>query len=56
MKNQYYDEMATKIQARWRGYYTRKYKHNFRARRNYLEVRIKNILNNIQGASITTTF
>ena len=30
--------MATKIQARWRGYHTRKYKHNFKARKQYLEV------------------
>ena len=38
MKNKYYGEMATKIQARWRGYHTRKYKHNFKARKQYLEV------------------
>lgn len=31
-----YDIMATKIQKVWRGHYTRKYKHNFYARRNYL--------------------
>jgi len=37
MKNKYYGEMATKIQARWRGYHTRKYKHNFKARKQYLE-------------------
>ena len=38
MKNKYYGEMATKIQARWRGYHTRNYKHNFKARKQYLEV------------------
>ena len=38
MRDGYYTEMATKIQARWRGYYTRKYKHNFYARKNYLQV------------------
>jgi len=37
MRDGYYTEMATKIQARWRGYYTRKYKHNFYARKNYLQ-------------------
>lgn len=34
--------MATKIQARWRGYHTRKYKHNFKARKQYLEVSSQN--------------
>ena len=42
MKNKYYGEMATKIQARWRGYHTRKYKHNFKARKQYLEVSSQN--------------
>jgi len=42
MKNKYYGEMATKIQARWRGYHTRKYKHNFKARKQYLEVNSQN--------------
>jgi len=37
MKKKYYDRMATKIQTRWRGYYTRKYKQNFKARKQYLE-------------------
>lgn len=38
MKQHYYDVMATKIQTRWRGYYTRKYKNNFYARKKYLSV------------------
>lgn len=36
MRNGYYAEMATRIQARWRGYYIRKYKHNYYARKHYL--------------------
>merc|ERR1712106_223146 len=36
MKRRHYDVMATKIQTRWRGYYTRKYKHNYYARKAYL--------------------
>merc|ERR1719419_1353292 len=36
MKQCHYDQMATKIQTRWRGYYTRKYKHNYYARKKYL--------------------
>ena len=38
MKQCHYDQMATKIQTRWRGYYTRKYKHNYYARKKYLGV------------------
>lgn len=40
MRNGYYAEMATRIQARWRGYYIRKYKHNYYARKHYLGVRL----------------
>jgi len=36
MKQRHYDVMATKIQTRWRGYYTRKYKHDYYARKAYL--------------------
>ena len=42
--------MATKIQARWRGYHTRKYKHNFKARKQYLEV-IQHIIPNSNAKS-----
>jgi len=41
MRNDYYAEMATRIQARWRGYYIRKYKHNFYGRKNYLEAVVR---------------
>merc|ERR1719402_132370 len=37
MRSGYYVEMATRIQSRWRGYYTRKYKHNYYARKHYLD-------------------
>jgi len=37
MRYGFYAEMATRIQARWRGYYTRKYKHNYYARKTYLK-------------------
>ncbi|XP_072321756.1 spermatogenesis-associated protein 17 isoform X2 [Eucyclogobius newberryi] len=37
MKMNFYDEMAVRIQQRWRGYYVRKYVHSFYARKNYLE-------------------
>lgn len=33
----YYDEMATKIQSLWKGYFTRKYKFNFYTRKTYLD-------------------
>lgn len=33
----FYDKMATKIQALWRGYYIRKYKANYYARKAYLD-------------------
>ncbi|XP_057305079.1 spermatogenesis-associated protein 17-like [Hydractinia symbiolongicarpus] len=36
MRKHYYDVMATKIQARWRGFYIRKYKFDFYARKRYL--------------------
>ena len=44
MKKLFYNEMAVKIQTRWRGYYTRKYIHNFKARREYLEVRFSSLI------------
>ncbi|CAB1418067.1 unnamed protein product [Pleuronectes platessa] len=37
MKMNFYEEMAVRIQRRWRGYFVRKYVHNFYARRRYLE-------------------
>ena len=37
MRTGYYAEMAIRIQSCWRGYYTRKYKHNYYARKHYLE-------------------
>lgn len=33
----FYDQMATKIQAKWRGYYARKYRFNFYTRKTYLD-------------------
>lgn len=37
MKMNFYEEMAVRIQRRWRGFFVRKYIHNFYARKNYLE-------------------
>ncbi|XP_062276734.1 spermatogenesis-associated protein 17 [Scomber scombrus] len=37
MKMNFYEEMAVRIQQRWRGYFVRKYIHNFYARKSYLE-------------------
>ncbi|KAM4602924.1 spermatogenesis-associated protein 17 [Polymixia lowei] len=37
MKMNFYEEMAVRIQRRWRGYYVRKYIHNYYARKSYLE-------------------
>ncbi|XP_052010178.1 spermatogenesis-associated protein 17 [Xyrauchen texanus] len=37
MKMNFYNKMAVKIQQRWRGYYVRKYVHNYYARKRYLE-------------------
>ncbi|XP_034436779.1 spermatogenesis-associated protein 17 [Hippoglossus hippoglossus] len=37
MKMNFYDEMAVRIQRRWKGYFVRKYIHNFYARRRYLD-------------------
>lgn len=37
MKMNFYEEMAVRIQRRWRGYYVRKYVHSFYARKSYLE-------------------
>ncbi|XP_036397431.1 spermatogenesis-associated protein 17 [Megalops cyprinoides] len=37
MKMNFYNEMAVRIQRRWRGYYVRKYMHNYHARKRYLE-------------------
>lgn len=37
MKMNFYEEMAIRIQRRWRGYFVRKYVHSFYARKNYLE-------------------
>eukprot|EP00112_Aurelia_sp_Birch-Aquarium-sp1_P006293 Seg1697.10_Seg1697.9 transcript_id=Seg1697.10_Seg1697.9/GoldUCD/mRNA.D3Y31 product="Spermatogenesis-associated protein 17" protein_id=Seg1697.10_Seg1697.9/GoldUCD/D3Y31 len=36
MRQKYYDDMATKIQTQWRGYYVRKYIFNYYARKKYL--------------------
>ncbi|XP_056135307.1 spermatogenesis-associated protein 17 [Lampris incognitus] len=37
MKMNFYQAMAVRIQCRWRGYYVRKYIHNFYARKRYLD-------------------
>ena len=38
-----YNKNATKIQSRWRGYYTRTYVHNYHRRKQYLQtLSIKN--------------
>ncbi|KAJ8400301.1 hypothetical protein AAFF_G00396840 [Aldrovandia affinis] len=37
MKMNFFNEMAVRIQRRWRGFYVRKYVHNYHARRHYLE-------------------
>ncbi|NXL85891.1 SPT17 protein, partial [Alectura lathami] len=37
MKMNFYNEMAVRIQKRWRGYYVRKYTHNYYALKKYLE-------------------
>lgn len=37
MKMNFYEEMALRIQRRWRGYFVRKYVHSFYARKSYLE-------------------
>uniref|UniRef100_UPI0037E8C8E8 spermatogenesis-associated protein 17 n=1 Tax=Semicossyphus pulcher TaxID=241346 RepID=UPI0037E8C8E8 len=37
MKMNFYEEMAVRIQRRWRGFFVRKYVHNFYARKRYLE-------------------
>ncbi|KAI3377773.1 hypothetical protein L3Q82_008920, partial [Scortum barcoo] len=37
MKMNFYEEMAVRIQRRWRGFFVRKYVHNFYARKSYLE-------------------
>ncbi|KAM6979898.1 spermatogenesis-associated protein 17 [Aplochiton taeniatus] len=37
MKMNFYNKMAVKIQQRWKGYYVRKYVHNYHARKRYLE-------------------
>ncbi|XP_029114602.1 spermatogenesis-associated protein 17 isoform X1 [Scleropages formosus] len=43
MKMNFYNEMAIRIQRRWRGYYVRKYIHNYYALKRYLEgLTIKN--------------
>ncbi|XP_030269044.1 spermatogenesis-associated protein 17 isoform X1 [Sparus aurata] len=45
MKMNFYEEMAVRIQRRWRGFFVRKYVHSFYARQSYLEgVRRKNEL------------
>uniref|UniRef100_A0A8C1DF88 Spermatogenesis associated 17 n=1 Tax=Cyprinus carpio carpio TaxID=630221 RepID=A0A8C1DF88_CYPCA len=36
-KMNFYNKMAVKIQQRWRGYYVRKYVHDYYARKRYLE-------------------
>uniref|UniRef100_A0A8C6WIM7 Spermatogenesis associated 17 n=1 Tax=Neogobius melanostomus TaxID=47308 RepID=A0A8C6WIM7_9GOBI len=43
LKMNFYEEMAVRIQRRWRGYYVRKYVHSFHARKRYLEdISLKN--------------
>ncbi|XP_039990938.1 spermatogenesis-associated protein 17 isoform X2 [Xiphias gladius] len=37
MKMNFYEEMAVRIQRRWRGFFVRKHIHNFYARKSYLE-------------------
>jgi len=37
LKEAYYASLCTKIQSRWRGYYTRKYIFNYAARKIYLQ-------------------
>ncbi|NXF99741.1 SPT17 protein, partial [Sakesphorus luctuosus] len=37
MKMNFYNEMAVRIQKRWRGYYVRKYIHNYYALKRYLQ-------------------
>ncbi|KAF7655018.1 hypothetical protein LDENG_00061930, partial [Lucifuga dentata] len=37
MKMNFYNEMAVRIQCRWRGFFVRKYIHNYCARKRYLE-------------------
>ncbi|KAK2511874.1 Spata17, partial [Columba guinea] len=37
MKMNFYNEMAVRIQKRWRGYYVRKYIHNYYGLKKYLE-------------------
>ncbi|XP_041710277.1 spermatogenesis-associated protein 17 [Coregonus clupeaformis] len=37
MKMNFYHEMSVRIQQRWRGYYVRKYSHNYYARKRYME-------------------
>jgi hypothetical protein len=37
MVKQYFDSMATIIQKRWRGYYSRKYKSDFYVRKQFLQ-------------------
>ncbi|CAL8245085.1 unnamed protein product [Lota lota] len=43
MKMNFYEEMAVRIQRSWRGFYVRKYVHNYYVRKRYLEgLAIKN--------------
>ncbi|XP_010189134.1 PREDICTED: spermatogenesis-associated protein 17, partial [Mesitornis unicolor] len=43
MKMNFYNEMAVRIQKRWRGYYVRKYIHNYYALKKYLRaISVKN--------------
>ncbi|KAJ3593237.1 hypothetical protein NHX12_005572, partial [Muraenolepis orangiensis] len=37
MKMNFYNEMAVRIQCTWRGFYVRKYIHNFYTRKRYME-------------------
>ncbi|XP_029904039.1 spermatogenesis-associated protein 17 [Myripristis murdjan] len=41
MKMNFYEEMAVRIQRRWRGFYVRKYIHSYYARKRYLEGLVK---------------
>jgi len=37
MRHKFYHQMATRIQTRWRGFHTRKFIHNYYARKKYLQ-------------------
>ena len=37
MKHKFYHQMATRIQTMWRGFHTRKFIHNYYARKKYFD-------------------